>query len=37
MHDWAWRRDLLSTFGGDPNRIADLLSRTENQPLFGEG
>lgn len=37
MTDWAWRRDLMQVVGGDPNRIADLLSRAEERQLFREG
>lgn len=37
MLDWAWRRDMLSVFGGDPKRVPDLLSRAGEVPLFGKG
>lgn len=37
MTAYAWRRDMLKAFGGDPDRVADLLSQAASKPLFGKG
>lgn len=34
MMEAAWKRDVLRVLGGDPDRVADLLSRAGERNLF---